>query len=61
MTKSHHFMLIATNREHLSGHAAIPERFKCWHDHYLHFGRVGRVMLNWTHLLANEDYYERRI
>jgi len=52
---------IATNREHVSCHAAIPGRSKCWHMRELHVGRVGRVVLDRAHLLANKNYYERRI
>jgi hypothetical protein len=33
--------VIATNREHVSSRAAIPERSKCCHTRELHFGRVG--------------------
>jgi hypothetical protein len=53
--------VIATKCERILRHTAIPGRLKYWHARKLHFGRVGRVVVNWAHLLANEDYYERRI
>jgi hypothetical protein len=31
---------------------------ECWRMRVLHSGRVGRVVINWAQLLANEDYYE---
>ena len=53
----------STNCEHVSRRAATPERSRSWHTRGLHFGRmsgVGRIVFK-AHLLANEDYYERRI
>ena len=54
--------VIATKCERVLWHIAIPGRLKYyWHARKLDFGRVGRVVVNWAHLSANEDYYERRI
>ena len=56
--------MAATNHENVSKRAAIPEQSMCWHTRVLHFGRVsgvGRIVFSRAHLLANEDYYERRI
>jgi hypothetical protein len=44
-------------------HAAIRlhEWSTCWHTRELHFGQVSRVVFDWAQMLANEDYYQRRI
>ena len=52
---------IATNREYVSCHTAIPGRTKYWQPRELHLSRVGRIVVNRAQLLANEDYYECRI
>ena len=48
------------DREHVSGHVAIPGQSDCWPGRELHSSRrVGRVVFNWAHLHADEDDYER--
>jgi hypothetical protein len=44
--------------EHVSWYAGWPESLP---RRGLHLSRVERVVFNWAYLLANEDYYERRI
>ena len=53
--------VLAMNRDHVLWRAASHGRSECWHTRELHFGRVGRVVINWAHLRANEDDYECRI